>query len=270
MSSNRIFWGIVFVLAGAIILLANFGLLPADAWGVLWPLFIVLLGIKLLLDALFRRPVHASELESVSVPAGDATSAHVVIAHGAGRLDVRAGADEGTLLDGTFSGGVSHRQSRDGGDLTVELRAPAGDDSSAWMPWNWGPHGALDWSIRMNRSIPTTLEVGAGANNAVLDLSDLTVTSLQLKTGASSTTVTLPAAAGHTKATVKTGAASVQLIVPGGVAARIKTQGGLGSMNIDATRFPGSGNNYESPDFETAANKVEIAIESGVASIQVA
>ncbi len=267
MRRNRIFWGFVLVLVGLVILLGNFGLLPADAWGVLWPLLIVLLGVKLLLDALLRRP--APIAKTLSIPVGDAKRARVSINHGAGRLEVRGGADEGTLLAGTFGGGVSHRESKAADELVVELSPPTDDGSDAWLPWNWGPHGALDWSIRLNPSIRTDLEVGGGASNLSLDLSGLNVGSLRLKTGASSSSVTLPANSGHTKAVVQTGVASVRLAIPQGVAARITTQGGLGSTTVDTARFPGSGNRYESLDYETADNKIEISIESGVASVQV-
>ena len=40
-------------------------------------------------------------------------------------------------------------------------------------------------------------------------------------------------------------------------------------MTVDETRFPGFDNRYQSPDYETAANKVDIDIETGVGSVSV-
>ena len=62
----------------------------------------------------------------------------------------------------------------------------------------------------------------------MLDLRDLKVTDLKLETGASATEVTLPASAGFTRVKVQAGAARVDMRVPGGVAARIKTSAGAG------------------------------------------
>ena len=134
-------------------------------------------------------------------------------------------------------------------------------------PWNWG--SGLNWEVQLNNDVPLRLKVEAGASQTDLDLTDLKVTELKLSTGASSTTVTLPAHAGLTNAKIEAGAAAVKLHVPGGVAARIRAKGGLASIDIDETRFPRTGDEYRSPDFDTAANRVEMRIETGVGSVRV-
>ena len=85
-----------------------------------------------------------------------------------------------------------------------------------------------------------------------------------METGASSTRLTLPAHAGWTRARVASGAASVEIAVPAGVAARINGQVAVGSLNVDQQRFPRRNGGYESPDFETATHRVELSIEGGV------
>ena len=43
----------------------------------------------------------------------------------------------------------------------------------------------------------------------------------------------------------------------------------LGSAQIDQARFPASGNGYESPDYATATNRVDIDVNGGVGSFRV-
>ncbi len=96
-------------------------------------------------------------------------------------------------------------------------------------------------------------------------LSRLLVTELLVKTGASSTEITLPAGAGHTAVRVEAGAASVVLRVPEGVAARVDAGAAAGAVDVDPRRFPG----HQSPDYATAANRVEIHARLGAGSLSV-
>ena len=60
-----------------------------------------------------------------------------------------------------------------------------------------------------------------------------------------------------------------KMSVPDGVAARIRTRMALGSAQVDQNRFPATATGYESPDFATAANQVEIDVNGGVGSFRV-
>jgi hypothetical protein len=68
---------------------------------------------------------------------------------------------------------------------------------------------------------------------------------------------------------VSSGAASVNIRIPQGVAARIRWRGGLSSINVDPSRFPRFGDTYQSPDYDSAANKVDLDVEMGVGSVTV-
>ena len=94
------------------------------------------------------------------------------------------------------------------------------------------------------------------------------MSSLTLKTGASSTTLHAPQR-GHTSATVEAGAASVEFRIPAGVAGRITTDTGLAEVDIDTARFLPAGGGYESPDYSTSLNRVELRIKGGVANFKV-
>lgn len=256
-------WGAVLVVVGLVLLAANVGLITVGAWNVIWPALLILLGIWIVIGGTARR--RAAVSVPVSVPLGGAARGRVVLRHGAGRLSIGAGAQPGTLVSGTFVGGVDHRESVMGDELTTDLSVPR-DAGWAWGP-GWG-HG-LDWDVRLADAVPLTLDVQAGANEAGLDLSALHVSDLRIQTGASSVAVTLPAAAGYTRVSVKTGAASVRIAVPPDVAAHVTSSGALASVNVDERRFPRAPAGWESPNFAEASNRADIAIEVGVGSVQV-
>ncbi len=219
----------------------------------------VLLGLN-------RRRAPAATEQAV-IPLGGAASAHIRLQHGAGRLEVRGGAAPDQLVSGTFGGGLDYRLRPRGDGLEVDMRMRGGPWPD-WGPWNWGP-GALDWSLALNGAIPLALDVETGASDTALDLSALRVTDLRLKTGASSTDVTLPAGARYMRARVESGAAALAVRVPAGVAARIRVEGALAGATVDSARFPRVGDGYQSPDYDTAANRVEIEIKAAVGSVDV-
>jgi hypothetical protein len=128
---------------------------------------------------------------------------------------------------------------------------------------------SLLWSLKLNDYVPLELDVRVGANEMHLDLSQLNVTDLQLRTGASETLLTLPAQADHNRAEAHCGLASVRINIPESVAARIRASGGLSNISIDRERFPRSGGYYQSPEYESPEHKVEMVLSMGVGSVTV-
>ena len=68
---------------------------------------------------------------------------------------------------------------------------------------------------------------------------------------------------------VKVEAGAARDLRPRRCCCRIRASAGLSSVTVDETRFPGFDNRYQSPDYETAPNKVDIDIETGVGSVSV-
>jgi len=149
------------------------------------------------------------------------------------------------------------------------MRVKDRDVSHYIFPWTRGWAGLLDWDFTLATGLPLFLTLETGASESRLSLTELQVRELRVKTGASSTTVDLPASAGFTRVTVESGAAAVRLRIPGGVAASILVRSALAGVHVDRTRFPQAGGGYRSPDYEQAANKVEILVETGVGSIDI-
>jgi hypothetical protein len=261
MRRGSIFWGTILVIAGVLFLLSNLGFLTVNVWNLLWPFFLIALGIAFLWGTIFRS---SRSGEHVNIPLEGAGRARLRIRHGAGRLSIQSGTQAGDLVEGYFGGGLDYRTRRSGDELDVEMSVPA-----QFFPFVWGPGYNLDWNFQLSREVPLNLIVEGGANEAIIDLSDLRVDELTLKSGASSTQLTMPANAGMTHTRIETGAASVKVRVPDGVAANIQAQGGLASIQIDKTRFPQQGDLYRSPNYDLAANRIDFDIQLGVGSVQI-
>ncbi|RPI25341.1 MAG: hypothetical protein EHM70_20200 [Chloroflexota bacterium] len=263
MRRSSLFWGAILLLAGVLLLLDNLGILDVDVWSLIWPLFLIAVGVWFLLGTVFGK--RFSQSEHVSIPLANASRARVRINHGAGRLNIFAGdAGAGDLAEGDFGGGLDLSARPNGDTLDVSLGVPV-----QFFPMFWSPGYSLDWSVGFNRNVPLSLNLNTGAGEARLELADLNVSDLRLQTGASSSTVTLPAHAGSTHVEVESGAAAVNLRIPEGVAARIRVRSGLAGISVDQHRFPRQGEYYQSPDYDTASNKADIFVQTGVGSVDV-
>lgn len=262
MRRNSWFWGLVFILAGLVFLLDNLGFFQGiNVWNLIWPLFLIALGAWTLWGTVFRR---SPESQHAQIPLEGASRARVKVAHGAGRLRIDGGAGADLLADGDFGGGLDLDTRREGDLLDVSLRVPVPSS-----PIFWWPGTNLDWSFRLNREIPLSLEMDTGANDAIINLGDLRVGDVYVKSGASSTNLTLPSSAGNTRVRVETGVSSFNIHVPEEVAARIRVRGGLSSLSVDQRRFPKVADGYQSPDYETAQNRADIDVQLGVGSVSI-
>jgi hypothetical protein len=264
MRRNQLFWGVILLLIGGLMLLNSMGVrLPGgmSLMELFWPALLILVGAWILLGATLRGRI---ETESASVDLQGAREAKLRISHGAGELKIHGGAGLTELARGTFAGGLDHKSSRAGDRLEVRMR-PARDFID--FPF-FGPHAQLDWDVALNAGVPIALALHVGANKSDLDLRDLSITDLKLETGASDTRVTLPAR-GRFSADFDLGAAALEVIVPEGVAARIRASIGAADLKVDQARFPRRGDVYQSPDFESAANAADITIDAGAAGIKI-
>ncbi len=258
MGRGTLFWGSLLVIIGGVLLLDNLGLLGGiNIWGIIWPLVLIAIGAWIIWGSSFRR---RQESEQISVPLDSSLRARVKLQHGAGKLVVNSSAPEGMLLSGEFSGGIELHQSQKGDQLDIRLNP----DSLAWLPGS-----TLDWDISLTNAIRLVLEVETGASDSRLDLTDIQLDELYLKSGANATAITFPANAGFTRARIESGAASVEMRIPEGVAASIRSQSGLSSVVVDRDRFPRQGGVYQSPDFNEAVNKIDLDIQIGVGSVAI-
>jgi hypothetical protein len=251
-------WPVAWVIVGGVLLWSTTGSLgvgPIELLAEWWPWALVVLGGWFLIGAVVSGGLR---METLDLPLGDAQQALVEIKFGAGELHTRRAAP-GALVEGTFQGGVKHWSDGTG---RVELR----QDLDGGIPW-------LDretrWDVGLTSEVPLDLRLDVGAYRGTVDLSDLRLRTLELHTGASETLVRLPRAAGSTEVKAEAGAASLTMEVPTGVAARIRSRMALGATRIDETRFPRVGDVYQSVEFGTSPNQIDIDVRGGVGSFTV-
>lgn len=252
-------WPVLWTVVGVVLLLSTTGTIgsgPAELISEYWPWLLIALGVWFVIGAVL--PSGRGLAETLAIPLADATEAIVHIKFGAGTLQTQLAAP-GHLVDGEFVGGVLHRERGPG---RVELR----QDTRYGLPWL---ERSSTWRVGLTDRVPLDLRIQGGANRSTLDLRELKVRRLELQTGASETRVVLPRSAGYTEVKASHGAASMAIEVPAGVAARISTRMAIGHVRVDEERFPRTGSGYESPDYATAANRVDIEAEGGVGSLTV-
>jgi Cell wall-active antibiotics response LiaF, C-terminal len=266
--------GIVLILIGvfAILQVALTALgIAFSVWWVFWPVVLIGAGLWIITRFAWGGSLARVPREQTSIPREGATEAAVTVRHGAGHLFIGGGlaAANDLLLAGTFGGGLEATRRREGDRLIVDMRVKDRDISHYVFPWTRGWGGLLDWDFTLATGLPLFLRLETGASESRLSLTELQIRELRVKTGASATTVDLPASAGLTRVMVESGAAAVRLRVPREVAASIQVRSALAGVHVDRSRFPQAGGGYRSSDYEQAANKVEIFVETGVGSIDI-
>jgi hypothetical protein len=264
MRRNQLFWGVVLLLVGGLLLANEMGIKLPNGMSLMelfWPVVLIFGGVWVLVGVFLRGNV---ETENASIDLQGANTASLKINHGAGELKIHSGANANELAHGSFAGGLDHKATRNGDRLEVKMR-PAKDVMD--FPF-LGPRTQLDWDVALNTEIPTALTLNVGANKSVLDLRDMNITDFKLETGASDTHLTLPAR-GRFRADLDLGAASLEVTVPDGLSARIHASLGAVDLKVDESRFPRNGSYYQSPNYDTAANAVDMTIDAGAASIKV-
>jgi hypothetical protein len=266
MARRSLFWGILVLLVGLIFLGISLGWLKGvNGWTLIWPVALVFTGIWFLVSSLTHPHVSLEKHDLLIVREKD-KKLSVKLEFGAGKLALGSVDNRSILIEGSIVGEFVQVVTREGEKANVKISA--GPHLLMDLPTAVGSRG-LDWKINLPKDLPIELSIDSGACDSVLNLTDLKLANLKVGTGASSNKIFLPAKAGSTQVKVDAGAASIDITVPEGVAGRIKLDSAISGNKVDNNRFPWNGKVYESADFATATNKVEIKISSGVGSVNI-
>jgi hypothetical protein len=234
---------------------------------------------------------------NLSEPLGGATTAKVDINTGAGNLTIdRLTGGEQVLASGTLqyfeNQGLPTRTlvSRNG-QATLTLRASG--TGRPWFRFPWAAcNGATEWHIHLNPTVSSDITAHSDGGNVKLNLVGMAVTRVSADTGGGNMDVVLPDNAANLSVAAKTGAGNVTVEigsritgsnivnansgagnvvvrVPSGIAAKIHATGGLGKVIVDSRFSKIDGNTYQSPDYDGAANRVEITVNSGAGNVSV-
>ncbi len=292
-------WGSFLLLLGTVFILQTTGVLPWTLWGTLWrfwPAVLIVAGIALLMRrasfwlvtlvslAVFggslgiaiwqHGPVVEANVISafVAVPRGEETSVEVVIDFDAVAVDIgslpAASSNLAEIESDEINGRPRLRLDTDRSAGVAELRLRTADLNFWASGWSW-TSGWSRWRIDLARDTPLVIEIDLAAGDMDLDLSRLDVERLTVNTAAGNLEIILPEGAGDTEVIIDAAAASVVVRVPDGVAARITADVTFGDADIDTGRFPRRGGGYESADYATAENRVDITINVSLGRVAV-
>lgn len=291
---------VILIGIGVLALLQNFDMLPGNFWQTIWrfwPVILILVGVEIIIgrtplpwglsfllslviiagtiggmvylasQTTEETPLSAVEMQHIERDLKGSTSASVQLHFGAGHLSVSS-TSGGQLMVGDFAQANGNAQvnidqsgSNARGSLTLET------PSNQMGPFLTTGR-ANEWRVQLNNGIPLDLRVDSGASTNDLDLTNLKLSQLRVEAGLSTNTIRL-ANSGVYSARISGGLSTTTVYVPEGMAARIRIQGGLSSVDVDESRFARSGDQYVSANYDSAANKVELTIESGLSTIAV-
>jgi hypothetical protein len=279
---------------GVIFLLHRMELLTVNFWDLifrLWPILLIAVGIDLLIA---RRSIWGSLLaliliiavmlggfyllgvqpgtsltaETIRESLGEATEAELSVNPGIGFLRIHA-LDVGVrdLIDGRIQTASRERLAkeidRESDVVEITLRSSDG----WWFPTvgAWGEDRL--WDLGLNPVVAWDLDLDLGLGRHDLQLGGLNLTSLNLNMGIGQNTITLPEE-GNFRGRIEGAIGETVLIIPEGMAVRLRLSTGLASRQVPAA-FIQQGDVYTSPGFESAENRAELEIDQAIGSIRV-
>jgi cell wall-active antibiotic response 4TMS protein YvqF len=258
MRRDNIFWGGVLILFGVLFLLQTQGFIN-NVFRLFWPILLMLVGGWMVMNVFWRSDTPGGETFIISL--GEAKQVRYKFSHGAAQIRIHGNAPTGQALVGTSAVATDHHSNLTGDILDVKVNT-----GPSFIPVLGPSEGA--WHYQVTKDVPATLTIEAGASTFEVDLKDTLVSRVELKVGASTVDVTMPAH-GSSALDIEGGAATFNVRIPEGTAARIDRTEGFVALNVDTNRFPASDHGYQSPNFDTAADRVSIAIKAGVGTVNI-
>lgn len=134
--------------------------------------------------------------------------------------------------------------------------------------FNWDSDNSNEVHMKLNPNPEWEVVVNAGATELNFDLSKFKVKSLELNGGAGSFELKLGQPLAVTNVVVSTGAADVNFSIPQNAACRITTSSAFSSDDFDGFTKTGD-NNYETPGFSSAKNKIYIEMKGAFSGFEV-
>ncbi|MCL6581427.1 MAG: toast rack family protein [Firmicutes bacterium] len=305
--STRVFWGVVLVLTGALLLATNLAPFDVHLWPVVWkvwPLLLVLWGVAILLRpaktvgavitaALVLAAFAAVALYAASYPTAEESRTGIWRL-----LPELPGREQRYTLEQPLEPDVTQARLHlafGAGELTVKGDAAQDRLATGTLEYVGSPpdvrysrsdqttdlglglrgrtvwFGASDieWDIQLGRVPAWVLELDLGATEAELDLSALRVTELDLEAGASSVELRLGDAGVDTQARFKLGAAKMRLDLPRSVGVRVTVSGAALGHNLSEAGFARSGDTWLSPGYEDKTTRLTLDLEAGAGSFEV-
>ncbi len=176
------------------------------------------------------------------------------------------------------------------GQAVLSWKASSGKQPWLRLPWT-ACNGATTWQVHLNTNIRTDITAHSDGGNIQLNLASLQVTHLVIDNGGGNIDIALPEHAANLDVTAKTGAGAVSIEIanltgsnhieassgagnvavrlPVGMAARIHATSGMGKVVVDPCFHPIEKSTYQSPEYDRAADRLEIILNSGAGNVTI-
>jgi hypothetical protein len=240
-------------------------------------LILVLLFAAAVISLLFGRNTGNSLLtQDQSQPLRGVTTARVEIDPGDGNLTVDPLASgEPVLVSASLQylekqGLPLWSTTTSDGQTVLSLKANKGS-GQPWLRLPWEAcNGATDWQIHLNPAVVTDLQAHTAGGNMMLNLTGFAIRHVSAETGGGNVTVVLSSGlTGSSTIEASSGAGNVEVQLPEGTAARIHATTGMGKIILDKRFNKMDDTTYQTSDYETSANKIEITLKSGAGNVSV-
>jgi len=266
MNENRpygyrsLFWPIVLIGVGAIMLLVNIDIVPEPSFRLLlrlWPLALVVLGLDILIGrrspiigaliglaaialvvvllylapSLDLEPTLERKQLNFSTPLEDTTSAEVTIELERYATIIHPLIDSDDLFDAvleTFTDVNFNAR----GDQHKDISLRPSDDGAFDFDWTGTSTRDMTWEIGLSPEVPLDLTVDVGSGSATLDLNDLILSELRVDGGSGSTDLAIPASGTRYPVEVNGGSGSFEIVIEQGAELEGKFDVGSGSFDI--------------------------------------
>jgi cell wall-active antibiotic response 4TMS protein YvqF len=283
---------------GLFLLLANLGIITGILR--LWPLLLIGIGAYLL----YGQKSAPSEVrhEHFNAPLDNAQSARVKLDLSVGEATVGPVSDPAQLIDADVAYlGEVHFAADGGAEKFVSLGQTSHFAPEWFNPANWFGTNAykdLRWTVGLNPTIPTDLDIHGGIGQSRIDLNRFALTALDVTSGLGEMDITLPAqsnplearlrvgvgkldvtipSGANLYATIKGGVGETHITLPADAAARVEASSGIGDLNMSSRFQKLNGNSsgisprgvWETPNFDSAERKIVIHFEGGIGELRV-
>ena len=292
----RLFWPIILIGVGSILLLSNLGVITGNPWSIifqLWPVLLIALGLEILfggttgwraivsallglglvagiLWVLIAQPAipglnfGSSTLQttSISYPISGVESARADISFGAGTSNLHALGDSNNLIEGTLQTYYppTFVASQTGDQANIRLAPGA---SPVVIP----PLSTEEkWDVGLNSSATYQINLNVGVGQSKVDMSKLRLSGGEVNGGVGNTEMWLPNKGTFTL-NVNGGVGELRINVPHNMALRVEVNGGLGGFHGMARLQQVNDNVYETEGFSSAENAITLIVNGGVGSI---
>jgi hypothetical protein len=123
------------------------------------------------------------------------------------------------------------------------------------------------WELRLNPDVPLSLETSLGMGEANLDLTGLTVDSLNVEQGLGQARVIFPEE-GRFEARVEGAIGQTILVIPEALAARIRLDTGISGRQIPDD-YRCEEDVCTSSDYETADHRVDLEVSQAIGNVAI-